>query len=267
MIGAAVRSLLRIGRPRRSLPDLVGRRAGGRRRRAARHDAVDGRCGGTAGCTHPDPQGRRPSGLGVREHAVLGQGPSARHASGGRAELLVASPGACRASARSGRTGPLEDSAPDLVARSAAEREGVAEGDWARWRVVPEQIEFWQGAADRHPLRLVSERRSDGWSHDVGFGEQRGRCRPPRPATCCPSSIASWTASGDCWASLTAARCCSRRTTCGSRVVPAASWKPTSAAEGRVAAAVESIVLKQTERRRARAGHDSGVSHPCSPCH
>ena len=28
------------------------------------------------------------------------------------------------------------------------------------WRVVPEQIEFWQGAADRHPLRLVYERRS-----------------------------------------------------------------------------------------------------------
>jgi hypothetical protein len=65
----------------------------------------------------------------------------------------------------------------------------------------------------------------------------------------------------------TKARCCSRRTTCGSRVVPAASSRPTSAAEGvarpllmgRVAAAVESCVLKQTERRRARAGHDSAA--------
>ncbi|MFE6733686.1 pyridoxal 5'-phosphate synthase [Microbacterium sp. NPDC057650] len=66
-----------------------------------------------------------------------------------------------------------EESAADLAARSAAAREGVAEGDWAVWRVVPEQIEFWQGSADRRHLRLVYERRGDGWSHAVRSGEQR----------------------------------------------------------------------------------------------
>ncbi|MFC4139325.1 MULTISPECIES: pyridoxal 5'-phosphate synthase [unclassified Microbacterium] len=66
-----------------------------------------------------------------------------------------------------------EESAADLAARSAAAREGVAEGDWALWRVVPEQIEFWQGAADRRHLRLMYERRGDGWSHAVVNGAQR----------------------------------------------------------------------------------------------
>jgi pyridoxamine 5'-phosphate oxidase len=65
------------------------------------------------------------------------------------------------------------ESAEDLAARSAAARDGVAEGDWALWRVVPERIEFWQGSTDRRHLRLVYERRGDGWSHAVLSGEQR----------------------------------------------------------------------------------------------
>lgn len=64
-----------------------------------------------------------------------------------------------------------EESAADLAARSAAAREGVTEGDWAVWRVVPEQVEFWQGSADRRHLRLVYERRGDGWSHALMSGE------------------------------------------------------------------------------------------------
>ncbi|UJP11108.1 pyridoxamine 5'-phosphate oxidase family protein [Microbacterium sp. KUDC0406] len=69
--------------------------------------------------------------------------------------------------------GTEAESAADLAARSAAARDGVTEGDWALWRVVPERIEFWQGSADRRHLRLVYERQGDGWSHAVLSGEPR----------------------------------------------------------------------------------------------
>ncbi|MFC6146028.1 pyridoxine 5'-phosphate oxidase C-terminal domain-containing protein [Corynebacterium nasicanis] len=49
------------------------------------------------------------------------------------------------------------ETAADLAARSAEAREGVAEGDWRLWRLVPERIEFWQGSTDRRHQRVIRE--------------------------------------------------------------------------------------------------------------
>ena len=64
-----------------------------------------------------------------------------------------------------------EESAADLAARSPAARAGIAAGDWVLWRVVPERIEFWQGAQDRDHLRLVYRRGEHGWTRAVERAE------------------------------------------------------------------------------------------------
>lgn len=60
-----------------------------------------------------------------------------------------------------------EESAADLAARSSAAQEGIAPGDWVRWRVIPTRIEFWQGSRDRRHTRVVYEPDGDGWSHRI----------------------------------------------------------------------------------------------------
>lgn len=60
-----------------------------------------------------------------------------------------------------------DESAADLAARSIAAREGIAVGDWVRWRIIPTRLEFWQGSRDRRHTRVVYEPTGDGWSHSV----------------------------------------------------------------------------------------------------
>ncbi|OZB81037.1 MAG: pyridoxamine 5'-phosphate oxidase [Microbacterium sp. 13-71-7] len=71
---------------------------------------------------------------------------------------------------------PAGESAADLAARSAAARAGVADGDWVLWRIVPNRIEFWQGATDRRHTRIVYTREGDRWlrSWSGGDGTRRG---------------------------------------------------------------------------------------------
>lgn len=62
------------------------------------------------------------------------------------------------------------DGAADLAARSPAARDGIAPEDWLLWRLVPDRVEFWQGAVDRRHLRLVYERAVVGWTHRIATG-------------------------------------------------------------------------------------------------
>lgn len=71
------------------------------------------------------------------------------------------------------RAGSAEESAADLAARSEAARAGVAPGDWMLWRVVPDRVEFWQGAPDRRHTRLVYTREDGDWTHRLLRGERR----------------------------------------------------------------------------------------------
>lgn len=48
-----------------------------------------------------------------------------------------------------------QESEADLAARSETARSTVSPGDWRLWRIQPTRVEFWQGAADRRPLRIV----------------------------------------------------------------------------------------------------------------
>lgn len=57
-----------------------------------------------------------------------------------------------------------EESAADLAARSESARRGLEPGAWVRWWLVPDRVEFWQGAADRGHTRIVYERAGDGWT-------------------------------------------------------------------------------------------------------
>ncbi|MFS0795148.1 pyridoxamine 5'-phosphate oxidase family protein [Microbacterium sp. 1P10AE] len=66
-----------------------------------------------------------------------------------------------------------EDSAADLAARSATARARVAPGDWVLWRLRPDHVEFWEGAADRRHTRLRYDRVGGEWTHH----------QPTRPAT------------------------------------------------------------------------------------
>ncbi|WP_243076639.1 pyridoxal 5'-phosphate synthase [Microbacterium sp. SS28] len=57
-----------------------------------------------------------------------------------------------------------EDSAADLAARSSSARQTVAAGDWVLWRIVPERVEFWQGAPDRRHTRVIYELTDASWT-------------------------------------------------------------------------------------------------------
>lgn len=57
------------------------------------------------------------------------------------------------------------ESAADLAARSEDARSGVAPGDWVLWRLQPEHVEFWEGAADRRHARLRYELIDGEWDH------------------------------------------------------------------------------------------------------
>lgn len=65
------------------------------------------------------------------------------------------------------REASREESDADLAARSEAARSGLEPGEWMLWRIVPEQIEFWQGAQDRRHTRVVYERRAGDWHHGL----------------------------------------------------------------------------------------------------
>lgn len=60
-----------------------------------------------------------------------------------------------------------DDTAADLAARSEAARRGVAEGDWALWRIEATRVEFWQGSLDRRHTRVVYERDGATWRHTL----------------------------------------------------------------------------------------------------
>jgi pyridoxamine 5'-phosphate oxidase len=57
---------------------------------------------------------------------------------------------------------PIE-SAADLAARSPEARAGVDPADWMLWRVVPDRVEFWQGATDRRHVRVHYRRTGSSW--------------------------------------------------------------------------------------------------------
>lgn len=60
-----------------------------------------------------------------------------------------------------------DESAADLAARSAAARDGIADGEWVLWRLRPSRVEFWQGDADRRHSRIVFDRAGDAWRVSV----------------------------------------------------------------------------------------------------
>jgi pyridoxamine 5'-phosphate oxidase len=66
------------------------------------------------------------------------------------------------------------ESDADLLARSAAAREGVEPGDWVLWRLAPSRIEFWNGSVDRRHTRIRYVRDSEEWSSSVTGGERDG---------------------------------------------------------------------------------------------
>lgn len=66
---------------------------------------------------------------------------------------------------------PRQESDADLAARSAAAREGLQPGEWVRWWLEPQRVEFWQGASDRRHLRIVYERAGRAWTRSIVNGE------------------------------------------------------------------------------------------------
>ncbi|KXU19329.1 pyridoxine 5'-phosphate oxidase C-terminal domain-containing protein [Clavibacter nebraskensis] len=60
--------------------------------------------------------------MGLRQHALLGQGRAARGGTGGGARV------------------------------------DVDPGDWALWRIRPVHVEFWQGSPDRRHARILFDR-------------------------------------------------------------------------------------------------------------
>jgi len=68
---------------------------------------------------------------------------------------------------------PLRESEADLAERSAAARAGIRPGEWVRWWLRPEHVEFWQGATDRRHVRIVYTQDGDRWVRDILSGESR----------------------------------------------------------------------------------------------
>ena len=66
---------------------------------------------------------------------------------------------------------PLSESEEDLAKRSAAARGDLRAGEWVRWWLWPERVEFWQGSDDRRHIRIVYTRNGDGWSRSIENGE------------------------------------------------------------------------------------------------
>lgn len=66
------------------------------------------------------------------------------------------------------------ESEADLAERSASARAGIRPGEWVRWWLRPECVEFWQGAADRRHVRIVYTRDGDRWERTIIGGEQQG---------------------------------------------------------------------------------------------
>lgn len=67
-----------------------------------------------------------------------------------------------------------EESEADFTARSAAAQAEVASCDWTLWRVVPDRVEFWQGAVDRRHFRATYLRdEGRGWRLTASRGAQR----------------------------------------------------------------------------------------------
>ncbi|MFJ2369979.1 pyridoxal 5'-phosphate synthase [Microbacterium sp. NPDC087665] len=57
-----------------------------------------------------------------------------------------------------------DESAADLASRPAPARAGLGPDRWVLWRLIPERVEFWQGAPDRRHTRIVYERRDGEWT-------------------------------------------------------------------------------------------------------
>lgn len=60
----------------------------------------------------------------------------------------------------------LDAVAEESVAKVAAEP-GLVPDHWVVYHLVPEEVEFWQGRADRRHVRLRYERRQDGWARTL----------------------------------------------------------------------------------------------------
>lgn len=70
-----------------------------------------------------------------------------------------------------------EESDADLAARSVAAREGLGPGDWVRWWLEPQRVEFWQGSPDRRHTRIVYIPAGEGWARSIVNGETSSRER------------------------------------------------------------------------------------------
>ncbi|UZN04579.1 pyridoxine/pyridoxamine 5'-phosphate oxidase [Cellulomonas sp. S1-8] len=88
------------------------------------------------------------------------------------ADYLARSP-ASRAAAAGVRPGEPLGSVDELRAAMTQARARVDDDPgfvlpaWQAWLVVPDVVEFWQGAADRAHVRLVYRRTSQGWSRGL----------------------------------------------------------------------------------------------------
>lgn len=65
---------------------------------------------------------------------------------------------------------PSSESEADLAERPAKARAGVRPGEWVRWWLLPERVEFWQGSTDRRHARIVYTRDGDRWAHEIVGG-------------------------------------------------------------------------------------------------
>jgi pyridoxamine 5'-phosphate oxidase len=105
----------------------------------------------------------------VRQVRVTG---AARHlgADASAADYLARSP-ASRAAAAGVRPGEPLGSLDELrdamtAARARVDADpGFVLPSWQAWLVVPEEVEFWQGSADRAHVRLVYRRDDAGWTY------------------------------------------------------------------------------------------------------